>query len=126
MQSKLTPVLASLLLAFPALAAEPPLHPGVTYVIEVDGRDAAGTGDLTIRPTNERGEPEGDAAAAKIRVSGCDGEIGKFARIEKGSTAGSLRTFGAKTSGGSSNSQRTFLQATAMTGELKGTCRIGG
>ena len=34
-------VLASLLLAFPALAAEPPLHPGVTYVIEVDGRDAA-------------------------------------------------------------------------------------
>lgn len=126
MRLKLTPILASLLLAFPALAADPPLHSGVIYVIEIDGRDASGTGDLTVRPANERGEPEADAASVKVRVSSCDGEIGKFAKIETGSTTGTIRSFGARGSAGPATAARTFLKAADMTDEPKGTCRIGG
>ena len=125
MHLKLTALATSLLLAAPALAYEPPVRSGVTYVVEADERDGTGAGILTIRPANEQGAPEEDAAPTKVRVSGCDGEIGNLARIENGAVSGTLRTFGENRSAGGATAPRALMGSAGAPGDPRGSCRIG-
>ena len=126
MQLKLMVAATSLVLGSPVLAAEPPLHSGVTYVVEADNRDATGTGTLTIRPADERGEPEQDAAPTKVQVRGCDGELGNLARVENGASSGTLRTFLTEKSAARTVAPRALLNSAVMSGQQKASCRIGG
>lgn len=101
----------------PALAAEPMLQPGVTYVIEADARDASGGGMLTLRAADEQGAPAQGAAPTTVEVHGCDGELGQLARIEPDAAAGMVRTFAAATSDNA--------DAAVTVGEPKASCQLG-
>ena len=125
MHLKLTALATSLLLAAPALAYEPPVRSGVTYVVEADERDGSGAGTLRIRPANGQGAPEEDAAPTRVKVSGCDGEIGNLARIENGAVSGTLRTFGENRSAGRATAPRALTGSAGAPGEPRGACRIG-
>ena len=125
MQFKLMAIVSTCLLVSPALAFEPPVRSGVTYVIEADERDGTGAGTLTIRPANDQGAPEEDAAPTKVQITGCDGEIGNLARIENGALSGTLRTFGGSTSAGRATAPRALVGSAGMPGDPRGSCRIG-
>lgn len=113
----LTAVAIATLLVSAAVAAEPVLLPGATYVIEADARDASGGGMLTLRAADEQGAPAQGAAPTTVHVHGCDGEIGQLARIGRDASAGILLTFVA--------APGDNADAAVTVGEPKASCQLG-